>query len=90
MRLDEFLQLDETTQAATLATYETLETSNTDLIAERDSLSEENATLREQLENNNKELLETKKLNYTLARNINRKPDKSFDETLLDAMGVKA
>lgn len=55
---------------------------------ERDSLREENATLSTQIENANKELTETKKLNYTLARQIDRKPhDADFDSILINLYG---
>ena len=55
---------------------------------ERDSLREENATLSSQIESANKELTETKKLNYTLARQIDRKPhEEDFDSILINLYG---
>ena len=45
-----------------------LERQNADLIAERDSLKEENAELKTSSAALSEELLETKKLNFTLAR----------------------
>ena len=45
-----------------------LERQNADLIAERDSLKEENDTLKTNSAALSEELLETKKLNFTLAR----------------------
>lgn len=55
---------------------------------ERDSLREENTTLTTQIEAANKELTETKKLNYTLARQIDRKPqDADFDNILINLYG---
>lgn len=47
---------------------EDLERQNADLIAERDSLKEENDTLKTNSAALSEELLETKKLNFTLAR----------------------
>lgn len=55
---------------------------------ERDSLREENTALSSQVENVNKELTETKKLNYTLARQIDRKPrEADFDSILINLYG---
>lgn len=70
---DKFNSLEEA-QAA----YDTLEASSaslakqvSDLTAERDSLTEENQQLKTDYQNQSKELSETKKLNFTLARSIN-------------------
>ena len=55
---------------------------------ERDSLREENTALSNQIESANKELTETKKLNYTLARQIDRKPQEAdFDTILINLYG---
>lgn len=55
---------------------------------ERDSLKEENTALSNQIESANKELTETKKLNYTLARQIDRKPQEAdFDTILINLYG---
>lgn len=59
-----------------------------DLIAERDSLREENTALRTERDSSAAELKETKKLNYTLARQIDSRPKETFENTLLKAMGV--
>lgn len=69
-------------------TVTTLQAQISDLTAERDSLSEENAQLRAERDTSAAELQETKKLNYTLARQIDSRPKASFGETLLKAMGV--
>ncbi len=69
-------------------TVTTLQAQVSDLTAERDSLSEENAALRAERDTSVAELQETKKLNYTLARQIDSRPKASFGETLLKAMGV--
>lgn len=55
---------------------------------ERDSLKEENTALTNQIESTTKELTETKKLNYTLARQIDRKPQEAdFDTILINLYG---
>lgn len=59
-----------------------------ELTAERDSLREENCTLRSERDSSAAELKETKKLNYTLARQIDNRPKETFEDTLLNAMGV--
>lgn len=62
-----------------------LETANADLTAERDSFREENARLQAEAAERKKELEETKKLNFTLARTVNRETDntdKLFNELL--------
>ena len=69
-------------------TVTTLQAQVSDLTAERDSLEEENAALRAERDTSAAELQETKKLNYTLARQIDSRPKASFGETLLKAMGV--
>lgn len=70
-------------------TVTTLQARVSDLTAERDSLAEENANLRAERDTSAAELQETKKLNYTLARQIDSRPKASFEDTLLKAMGVK-
>lgn len=58
-----------------------------ELTAERDSLREENETIRQEMDQVRSEASETKKLNYTLARQLDTKPKKSFDETLIAMFG---
>lgn len=58
-----------------------------ELTAERDSLREENETIRKEMDQVKTEASETKKLNYTLARQLDSKPKKSFDETLIAMFG---
>ena len=60
---------------------EELERQNADLIAERDSLQEENDTLKTNSAALSEELLETKKLNFTLARRTSAE-QKSAEEIL--------
>lgn len=56
----------------------------TEARAERDSLKEENEKLITESAKNKQELAETKKLNFTLARQIDRGPQKSLEEMLND------
>ena len=58
-----------------------------ELTSERDSLKEENETIRKEMDQVRTEASETKKLNYTLARQLDAKPKKSFDETLIAMFG---
>lgn len=55
-----------------------------DLQAERDSLREENELLLQSAADTQKELEETKKLNFTLGRQISRAPVKSVEELIND------
>ena len=55
---------------------------NESLTAERDSLSEENAQLKARAEEWEKELAETKKLNFTLGRQVSHQPAESVEEVL--------
>ena len=68
---------------------EALRQSVSDLTAERDSLREENAELIAARDAAVNEAAETKKVNYTLARQLDTKPRATFEDTLLTAMGVK-
>lgn len=58
-----------------------------DLEAERDSLREELEQTRARNQELQTENSETKKLNFTLARQLDTKPKKSFDETLITMFG---
>lgn len=52
------------------------------LTAERDSLREENASLSADMEKQAAELAETKKLNFTLARQVDRGPKTGVEEVI--------
>lgn len=67
----------------------TLETENANLTAERDSLRDENAELIAARDAAQTEAQETKKLNYTLARQLDTKPRDTFENVLLKSMGVR-
>lgn len=70
-------------------TVATLTTQVSDLTAERDSYKEENQKLKEKSEAQTKELQETKKLNFALARRTSAEAPKTFEETLAEAMEIK-
>ena len=61
-----------------------------DLEAERDSLREELEQTRARNQELQTENSETKKLNFTLARQLDTKPKKTFDETLVAMFGKGA
>ena len=58
-----------------------------DLTAERDSLREELETLRSRYDETSEEMKEIKKLNYTLARQMDTRKKDSFDDTLVSLYG---
>lgn len=58
-----------------------------DLTAERDSLREELEAVRARYEETSEEMKEIKKLNYTLARQMDTRKKDSFDETLVSLYG---
>ena len=60
-----------------------------DLTTERESLIEELSTLKENLTALQNELKETKKLNYTLARQIPSKKQETFDNALINMFGKR-
>lgn len=70
-------------------TVATLTTQVSDLTAERDSYKEENQKLKDKTEEQAKELQETKKLNFALARRTSAEAPKTFEETLAEAMEIK-
>jgi septal ring factor EnvC (AmiA/AmiB activator) len=75
--------------AALQQEVDTLRAANDDLTAERDSLREENAELIAARDAAQTEAQETKKLNFTLARQLDTKPRETFENVLLKSMGVK-
>lgn len=60
-----------------------------ELTIERDSLRDEIGTLRESITALQNELKETKKLNYTLARQIPSKKQETFDDALINMFGKR-
>ena len=72
--------------AALQQELETLRAANDDLTAERDSLREENAELIAARDAAQTEAQETKKLNFTLARQLDTKPKETFEDLLLKSM----
>ena len=85
MKLEHFKNLTEDEQAAYLLSCEALETTNKDQEAEINSLKTENETFRAGSEKLEKELKETKELNFTLARNMDSSKNRpTFEDTLHD------
>lgn len=70
----------ELTEEQALEALATRDSNITDLTAERDSLNERIEALRAQAEALQKELTETKKLNYTLAAQIPAKRTDTADD----------
>lgn len=84
MKLEDFNKLTEEEKAAILKTAEEDAGRVTDLTAERDSLKNENDTLKETVTKNNEELAKTKELNFTLARRMDGKPKSDPEKVLMD------
>ena len=83
MTLDHFNNLTDDEKAALLQSYEALETTLKDNEAEIQSLKTENETFKAGSEKLEKELSETKQLNFTLARQIDTSKNRpSFEDTL--------
>ena len=83
MTLDHFNSLTDDEKAAALESYEALETLNKDQESEIASLKSENETFKAGTEKLEKELKETKQLNFTLARRVDTSKDRpSFEDTL--------
>lgn len=74
------------------ALQQALDNANTniaELTAERDSLREELETTRTRNTELVTENAETKKLNYTLARQLDARPKETFDDALLNMFGKR-
>ena len=84
MKLEEFNALSAEEQETFLTSIETTQKSIDDLTTEINSYKTENAELKMQFENTNKELKATKEMNFTLARKINAEPAKDPDTILHD------
>ncbi len=83
MTLDHFNSLTDDEKAAALQSFEALETLNKDQEAEISSLKKENETFKAGTEKLEKELKETKELNFTLARKVDTSKDRpTFEDTL--------
>lgn len=67
----------------------TLEADNANLTAERDSLREELATVQENLKATELDAAEAKKLNYTLARQLDTRPRQSAEQALVEMFGKR-
>ena len=90
MTLDHFNNLSEDEKAAYLLSCEGLETTLKDNEAELDSLKSENETIKNVTQKLEKDLKETKELNFTLARSIDSSKDHpTFEDTLHDMFNKK-
>lgn len=85
MKLNDFLALTEEEQTALLKAAEDHEAEIMDLTAERDSLKTENEKVNGLIAAVRSELQKTKEVNYTLARQVKREPEKDT-ETLIHDM----
>ena len=82
MTLDHFNNLSEDEKIAFLQSAEASETLLKDNEAEINSLKKENETFKAGTEKLEKELKETKELNFTLARQVNPEVRPTFEDTL--------
>ena len=90
MTLDHFNNMTEEERTQYLQGCEALETTLKDNEAEINSLKSENETLKAGSEKLEKDLKETKELNFTLARNIDTSKNRpSFEDTLHNCFGIK-
>ena len=81
---------DSLTQEELIELLNSQETKIKEITAERDSYKEENEALKEKDAEREQELANTRKLNYTLARQVDTKKKSTFEETLVDMYGKKA
>lgn len=84
MTLDHFNNLSDDEKAAYLQSAEASETILKDNEAEIASLKKENETYKAGSEKLEKELKETKELNFTLARKVQPEKRSTFEDTLHD------
>lgn len=90
MTLDHFNNLSEDEKSAYLLSCEGLETTLKDNEAELDSLKSENETIKNVTQKLEKDLKETKELNFTLARSIDSSKNRpTFEDTLHDMFHKK-
>ena len=85
VNLEEFNKLTPEEQTAVLISAADMERAFSDIEAERNSLKEENDKINALIANVRQELQKTKELNYTLARQVKKEPDKDA-ETLIHEM----
>lgn len=89
MTLEEFNSLSEEDQKAYFDTNDKLADDIKNLEAERDSFKLENETLKKGADSLQKELNDTKVLNYTLARKLSTEEPKRASEDILHDMFMK-
>ena len=84
MKLNDFLKLTEDEQSAILTAAEEHEAEIMNLTAERDSLKNENDKVNNLITAVRSELQKTKEVNYTLARQVKREPEKDAEALIHD------
>ena len=82
MTYEEYKALTEEEQTAIFAAMDEKGILYDDMEAERDSFKTENEQLKAELLEAKTEMKKTKELNFTLARQINTKPEKSAEDIL--------
>lgn len=87
MELNKFNELTDEEKTAILNSIDTTNKELEDLTAGRDSLRDELTATKSGLEDTQKELKETKKVNYTLARQTAVKPQEDPEEILFNLFG---
>lgn len=89
MTLEEAMALLQTGNTESLEEIITaINTEHKSVVAERDSLAEENAAVKAKTTKLESELQETKKLNFTLARQFNS-PAEPIEKTMFEALGKR-
>ena len=84
MTFEEFKELSEEEQKAMFSAMDEKSVLFDDMEAERNSFEKENKDLLSEVSTIKDEMKKTKELNFTLARQMNSKPEKSAEDILHD------
>lgn len=84
MTFEEFKELSEEEQKAMFSAMDEKSVLFDDMEAERNSFEKENKNLLSEVSTIKDEMKKTKELNFTLARQMNSKPEKSAEDILHD------
>ena len=84
MTFEEFKSLSDEERYAAFTANEEKAILFDDMEAERDSFKKENESLLSEISDVRSEMKKTKELNFTLARQMNSKPEKSAEDILHD------
>lgn len=84
MTFEEFKELSEEEQKAMFSAMDEKTVLFDDMEAERNSFEKENKDLLSEVSTIKDEMKKTKELNFTLARQMNSKPEKSAEDILHD------